>query len=125
MCFCAQARGLSREQSAEKNMKAKQGVNKGNQEGISAGARAERDAAALQAKQAANAAKKAAMLAAGQGDAVKEMEARKQAQRDAKKERAITGTQAYKDMMNNGGQVVRELPISGAPGAGAGGPRKS
>ena len=42
------ARGLSREQSAEKNAKAKAGMNKGNQEDISAKTRGERDAAALQ-----------------------------------------------------------------------------
>ena len=41
------ARGLSREQSKEKNAKAAAGANKGNQEGISATVRAERDAQKL------------------------------------------------------------------------------
>ena len=92
------ARGLSREQSKEKNAKAAASANKGNQEGISSAARAERDAKKLQEKQAANAAKKADALAAG-GSAAEEAlkeEAAKAAQRAAKKERAYTNTQAAK-----------------------------
>ena len=92
------ARGLSREQSKEKNAKAAASANKGNQEGISSAARAERDAKKLQEKQAANAAKKADALAAGGSaaeQALKE-EAAKAAQRAAKKERAYTNTQAAK-----------------------------
>ena len=53
------ARGLSREQSKEKNAKAAANQNKGNQEGISATQRAERDAAKLREKQQALAAKRA------------------------------------------------------------------
>ena len=77
-------------------MKAAAGANKGNQEGISATQRAERDAKKLQEKQAANEAKRAELLAAGNTAAVEAEAAKKAAQREAKKERALTGTQAYK-----------------------------
>jgi len=116
------ARGLSREQSAEKNAKAKLGQNKGNQEGISASARAERDGAKLREKQLANEAKKAEMLASGKGDEVAKAEALKAAQREAKKERALTSTQNYKSMARAGALDAsnRSLDIggpSGVPGA--------
>lgn len=92
------ARGLSREQSAAKNAKAKEGLNKGNQEGISATVRAERDAKRLQEKQAANEAKKAALAAQGaDGQAeLAKLEAAKAAQREAKRERMANSTQAAK-----------------------------
>ena len=61
------ARGLSREQSKEKNAKASAAANKGNQEGISATQRAERDAQKLREKQALNEAKKKEMLASLRG----------------------------------------------------------
>ena len=114
----AMARGLSREQSAEKNAKAKLGQNKGNQEGISAAARAERDGAKLREKQLANEAKKAEMLASGQGDAVAKQEALKAAQREAKKERALTSTQNYKSMARAGALDAsnRSLDIGGPSG---------
>ena len=91
------ARGLSREQSKEKNLK-NQASNKGNQEGLSSQARAERDAAKLQEKQAANAAKKAELLASGADGAaqVAAMEKEKAAQREAKRERMANSTQAAK-----------------------------
>jgi hypothetical protein len=92
------ARGLSREQSQAKTAKAAANQNKGNQEGLSAGQRAERDAKKLQEKQAANEAKKAALAASGvEGQAkLAEMERQKAAQREAKRERAANSTQAAK-----------------------------
>ena len=92
------ARGLSREQSQLKNAKATAGQNKGNQEGLTAGQRAERDAKKLQEKQAMNAAKKAEIAATGPDGQAKlaEMERQKAAQREAKKERAANSTQAAK-----------------------------
>ena len=61
----SQARGLSRELSQQKNVKKTQAGNKGNQEGLTATQRAERDAKVLQEKAAAKAASKAAALAEG------------------------------------------------------------
>eukprot|EP00966_Prymnesium_polylepis_P201495 4668565-Prymnesium_polylepis.1 len=105
------ARGLSREQSKEKNVKAAASANKGNKEDLSASARAERDAATLQAKQAANAAKKAELVASGQADQVAAMEAAKAAQREAKKERAANSTQVAKQNAKAMGQDTTGMGV--------------
>uniref|UniRef100_A0A7S4B6A6 Small EDRK-rich factor-like N-terminal domain-containing protein n=1 Tax=Chrysotila carterae TaxID=13221 RepID=A0A7S4B6A6_CHRCT len=89
------ARGLSREQSQQKNIKKTQAGNKGNQEGLSATQRAERDAKILQEKAAAKAAQREALAKQSPDGAaaVAEEEKRKQAARQAKKERLANSTQ--------------------------------
>uniref|UniRef100_A0A7S0NTJ2 B30.2/SPRY domain-containing protein n=1 Tax=Calcidiscus leptoporus TaxID=127549 RepID=A0A7S0NTJ2_9EUKA len=107
------ARGLSREQSQQKNVKATAAANKGNQEGLSATARAERDAKVMQEKAAKKAAEKEAKIAAGNADQVKAEEAAKAAKKAAKKDAAAMNTQAAKAALNSGALDVgnRELKV--------------
>ena len=83
------ARGLSRELSQQKKTKEQAKGNKGNQEGLNATQRAERDAKMMQEKAARKAAERDEKNKQG-GDAAAQVaaeEARKKVQRDAKKER--------------------------------------
>uniref|UniRef100_A0A6T7E7C1 B30.2/SPRY domain-containing protein n=1 Tax=Coccolithus braarudii TaxID=221442 RepID=A0A6T7E7C1_9EUKA len=96
------ARGLSREQSQQKNVKALASANKGNQEGLSATQRAERDAKIMQEKAAKKEAEKAAKIAAGNVDQVKAEEAAKAAKKAAKRDAVHMGTQAAKAALNSG-----------------------
>ena len=92
------ARGLSRELSQQKKTKEQAKGNKGNQEGLNATQRAERDAKMMQEKAARKAAERDEKNKQG-GDAAAQVaaeEARKKVQRDAKKERLANSTQAAK-----------------------------
>ena len=95
---CLMARGLSRELSQQKTIKAQAKQNHGNQEGLTALQRAERDAKVMQEKAAAKAAAKAALAASGEAGAaaVAAEEARKAAKRAQDKERRANETQIGK-----------------------------
>ena len=92
------ARGLSRELSQQKNVKEQAKKNQGNQEGLTALQRAERDAKIMQEKAAAKAASKAALAASGEAGAaaVAAEEAKKVAKRAQDKERRANETQIGK-----------------------------
>ena len=95
---CLMARGLSRELSQQKTIKAQAKQNHGNQEGLTALQRAERDAKVMQEKAAAKAAAKAALAASGEAGAaaVAAEEAKKAAKRAQDKERRANETQIGK-----------------------------
>jgi hypothetical protein len=91
------ARGLSRDQAQAKNAKKNAGVNKGNQEALTAGQRAERDAKLMQEKAARKEKERAEKSQTEAGAAqVAEEQARKEKQRADKKERAFQNTQVGK-----------------------------
>ena len=104
------ARGLSREQSVAKN--AKNTGPKGNTEDLSAGARAERDAKAMQEKAAAKAAQKAALAASGDAGAaqVAAEDAKKAASKAAARDRQMNSTQVAKQNAKAG---VTAAPVRG------------
>lgn len=97
------ARGLSRDLAQAKNAKASAGKNKGNTEDLTATQRKERDAKLMQEKAAAKAAARDAKASSGsEGAAAVDAEnAKKAAQRAAKKERAAEGTQCAKQNRKN------------------------
>lgn len=92
------ARGLSRELSQQKTIKEAAKKNHGNQEGLTALQRAERDAKLMQEKAAAKASARAALAASGEAGAaaVAAEEARKAAKRAQDKERRANETQIGK-----------------------------
>jgi hypothetical protein len=78
------ARGLSREQSKEKNLKKQQNAPKGNTENLTPAQRAERDKAAMAAKKAAKDAAKADLAQSADGAAQLAAEEKRKAEQRAR-----------------------------------------
>ena len=108
------ARGLSREQSLAKNLKKQAASSKGNQEDLSASARAARDAAAMQEKVAAKAAAREALAKSGEAGAaqLQAEEARKAKLKAAAKERSLTTGKAGQATKANAGTFTAERELT-------------